>query len=220
MAKGSITVALRRWNTQTNADVSIKSVSTNGAGRYLFTSVPTLGADEVYYVYFGTNRTNSNYVFRWICPNIETYVIGQMAHGGDFDIADIKLSSPAAGVTVTLPVSFTWQKRPVASDTYRLALWDPETDDERWTPDLGYVDQFTADSLPEDFVYGKEYGWFALAFNGPDSRGESFYFRKITFAQAGRQTSTAQPPLPPSGTAARPNATCHSCRSLRDKALA
>ena len=109
VAKGSITVALRRWNTQTNADVSIKSVSTNRAGLYLFTSVPTLGANEVYYVYFGTNRTNSNYVFRWICPNIETYVIGQMAHGGNFDIADIKLSSPDAGVTVTFPASFTWQ---------------------------------------------------------------------------------------------------------------
>jgi hypothetical protein len=43
-AKGSITVALHRWNTQTNVDVSIKSATTNRAGQYLFTSVPTLGA--------------------------------------------------------------------------------------------------------------------------------------------------------------------------------
>jgi hypothetical protein len=197
VAKGSITVALRRWNTQTNADVSIKSATTNSAGRYLFTSVPTLGANEVYYVYFGKNTTNSNYVNRWVCSNIETYVIGQTAHGGNFDIADIKLSSPAAGVTVTLPVPFTWQKRPVASDTYRLVLWDLETGEEWWTPDLGYVDQFTANSLPAAVVYGKEYGWFVVAFNVPDGFGDSFYFRKITFAAGGttdvKRTATLAP---------------------------
>ena len=29
--------------------------------------------------------------------------------------------------------------------------------------------------------YGKAYGWDILVFNGPDSYGESYFYRRITF---------------------------------------
>ena len=140
-----------------------------------------------------------------ICPNIETYVIGQTAHGGDFDIADIKLSSPAAGVTVTLPVPFTWQKRPVASDTYRLVLWDPETGGSGGPLIWGMLITLppTACRKTSSTVRNTVgFGWLSTALTAVASHSAS---ERSPSRQAGRQTSSTQPPWLPSGIAARPN---------------
>ena len=96
---------------------------------YLFTSVPTLGANQVYYVRFGRNTKYTDYVSNWWGPEIETYTSGQTVHGGDFDIADIDLQAPATGSTVTLPATFSWINRNIADENYELWLFDPDTSD-------------------------------------------------------------------------------------------
>jgi hypothetical protein len=197
VAKGSITVALRRWNTQTHADVSIKSATTNGSGRYLFTSVPTLGADEVYYVRFGRNTTYTSYVSNWWGPDIETYTSGQTAHGGDFDIADIDQQTPPTGSIVMLPASFTWLNRNIPDENYELWLFDPDTDDAWYWYNLGDTGSLTIDALPPEIVEGKDYGWFLRVYTVKGSYGESFEAWQVFFdlpvATAGK-TEQGPPP--------------------------
>jgi hypothetical protein len=112
--------------------------------------------------------------------------------GGDFDIADVDLLSPPDDAAQALPVTFTWQQRGIPTDTYRLAFFDLDTDEYRYTDDLGNVGSHAVTSLWPDAVYGKEYGWVVWVFNGPDSFGESYYYQSMTFL-AGGASSPATP---------------------------
>lgn len=183
--QGAIPITLIQWNAATGEELYIRQVassSTGVIGRYVFTNAPTLEGTYRYYIWY-FNQSSSSYLSFWSGPVIEAYTAGQTVYGGDFDIADLKLSSPAHGATVTLPVTFTWQRRTVAGDTYRHILFDPDSDAWWWTDDLGYVGQFTAADLPPEIVYGKTYGWTVRIFNGPNSYGDPFYTRAIIFAQ-------------------------------------
>ena len=42
--------------------------------------------------------------------------------------------------------------------------------------------------LPTGADFGKAYGWDILVFNGPDSYGESYFYRKITFVSGFAQS--------------------------------
>ena len=162
------------WNTAAE--------TATGGGSYSFTGLPSLVAGQKYYVRYGPNTTNSDYLFAWYGPDITSYTAGESVPGGDFDIANVSLLSPDPGATLPLPITFTWQRRGVATDTYRWVLLDPETGGWWVSDDLGYADSFTLTSLPEWAEYGKEYGWYVEVYNGPDSFGKSFYYRTITFS--------------------------------------
>jgi hypothetical protein len=147
----------------------------------------------VYYVRYGPNTAQPDYLHNWHGPNISTYTAGDSVPGGDFDIANVSLLSPANGITVTLPVTFTWQMRGVASDTYRWVLFEPGTGTVlNVSDDLGSVGSYTLTSLPDGVDYDEAYGWYARVYNGPDSYGIPYYYRAVTFSSGGTSQPGAQ----------------------------
>ena len=193
-AAAGIELQLRFYNGSTWSTAA--TTTTDGDGRYRFTGAASLGAGQQYYVRFGPNNTNSSYVYSWWAPSITTYTSGSTIPGGDFDIANVNLSSPAGGAAVHLPVTFTWQQRGIATDTYRLELFDPDTDDGWVTDDLGNVGSFTMTGMPTGAIFSQPYGWDLVVFNGPDSYGGSYYYREITFLSGMAHSSLTLPERP------------------------
>lgn len=157
------------------------TTTTDSSGRYRFTGAASLGAGQKYYVRFGPNSTNSAYLSGWWAPQITAYTGGATTPGGDFDIANVALQSPANNASVHLPAAFAWQTRGIATDTYRLELFDLDTGDGWTTSDLGNVGSVNLTGLPPGAVFDQMYGWDVLVFNGPDSYGVSYYYRRVTF---------------------------------------
>jgi len=151
-AAPGISLDLRFYNGTTWSTVA--TTSTDGDGRYRFTGAASLSPGQTYYVRYGPNNSDSRYVFAWYGPDITTYTAGLAVAGGDFDIANVVLLSPAPGATVSLPVTFNWQRRGIAGDTYRVGLFDLETGDEWITDDLGDVGSFTMTGLPNPDLTG------------------------------------------------------------------
>jgi hypothetical protein len=176
-----IQLALRVYDDSSESTVG--TTYTNADGSYLFTGIPSLAPGETYYVRYGPNYTDNRYVTVWYGPDITWYMAGTSVAGGDLDIANVSLTSPASGSTLPLPVTFGWQRRNVTTDTYRWILFDPNNPAVAWaTGDLGYVGQFTLTNLPQGAQYWKAYGWYLMVYSGPDSFGLSYYYREITFS--------------------------------------
>jgi len=165
------------WSTQT-------ATTTDSDGRYRFQGVPSLASGAKYSVLFGRNTTNSDWVSFWVNPDITDYTAGSAVLGGNFDLANIALSSPAHGYSTVLPISFQWAKRSVSGDTYRWLMFDPDTDDSWITSDLGPASSFALTALPSGATYGKLYGWWVRAYQGANSYGYSFEARGFTMLSA------------------------------------
>jgi hypothetical protein len=174
-----IALTLRHWNGSSWSTAATSD--TDDQGNYRFTGAPSLGSGQLYYVRYGFNTSDDRYLFAWYGPDIPSYSAGQGAAGGDFDIANVDMLSPAPGATVSLPATFTWEPRGIASDTYGWGLFDPTSDDAWWTDDIGAVSSFQLTALPDGAVYGHVYGWHVYVFDGPDSYGSSFYYQTVTF---------------------------------------
>jgi len=160
---------------------------TDDQGNYRFTNIPTLPIGATYRVVFGPNLDDNRFVTYWFGPGISSYITGQTRHGGDFDIADVKMIAPQPGVTRTLPVRFSWHKRVFRQDSYKLTIFDPISSDSWITNDLGYTEEFTLYSLAQGMQYGKVYGWYPTIMNGDDSYGLPFHYREITFTAGAAQ---------------------------------
>jgi C1A family cysteine protease len=170
-----------------------KATTTTGAdGRYAFVGMPSLAAGQGYYVFFGYNTTTPSYLYYWAGPTLTSYTAGTALAGGNFDIANVSLLSPSPGATRTLPTTFTWQRRGLSGDTYRLILFDPESTDWWLTNDLGDVGSATMTSLPDGAEYDKTYGWLVRVYRGGDSYGNSYYYREITFSSDAAGSQNAQ----------------------------
>jgi hypothetical protein len=173
---------------------AVQTTTTGADGGYLFSGVPALPAGKRYYVMFGPNGADDRYLSAWYGPDIPAYTAGASVAGGDFDIADANLTSPAPGATLPLPVTFTWERRSLAADTYRWILFDlDDSKPIKYTDDLGYVGQFTLTGLPEGAELGTAYGWYVRVYNGPDSFGDSYYYGEITFSPGGAASSGGRP---------------------------
>jgi hypothetical protein len=177
-AAPGIELQLRFYDGSNNSTAA--TTTTDSEGRYRFTGAASLGSGQEYWVRF-LSPDNPSYLSWWQTASITAYTSGSTMPGGDFDIANVSLLSPPDDAATALPVTFTWQQRGIPGDTYRLAFFDLDTDKYWYTEDLGNVGTSTATGLWEDAVYGKEYGWVVWVFNGPDSFGESYYYRAITF---------------------------------------
>ena len=178
----AVDVHLRFNDGESWSTAATKLVDSND-GRYCFKGVPSLGAGQQYYVRYGPNTNDGpRYLFGWSGPEITSYTAGESVPGGDFDIANVDLLSPTHGAIESMPVTFTWEQRGFPGDGYGVGLFDPTGDDEWWTEDLGDVGSFTMTELPQDAVYGKEYGWIVWVFHGADGRGSSYYYRTVTFS--------------------------------------
>lgn len=176
-----IQLTLQLWNGA--AWSSIAQTNTGADGSYLFGSVPSLEASHVYYVLYGSNATDSRYLEYWFGPQITAYSSGTRTRGGEFDIANVVLLTPPSGGSLRLPVTFTWQRRGLPGDTYRLVLFDPNGTDWWPSPDLGDVGGISLISLPPGVSYGKQYGWLMYVFSGSEGHGTSFYYRRVTFVR-------------------------------------
>ena len=188
-AAPGIELQLRFYDGSTTTTAA--TTTTDSEGRYRFTAAASLGSGQEYWVRF-LSPDNPAYVSSWQTASITAYTSGSAVPGGDFDIADVNLLSPPDDAAQALPVTFTWQQRGIPGDTYRLAFFDLTTDDYWYTEDLGNVGGTTVTSLWPDVVYGKEYAWVVWVFNGPDSFGQSYYYRAITF-RSGAAGSPAAP---------------------------
>ena len=178
-AAAGIGLQLRFFNGSTWSTAA--TTTTDGDGRYRITGAASLGSGQQYYVRFGPNSTNLSYLSDWWAPSLTVYTSGSTVPGGDFDIANVNLQLPANGVAMHLPITFTWQQRGIATDTYRFVFFDPITGNGWMTTDLGNVGSFTMTGLPTGAIYSKQYGWDVRVYNGPNSYGQSYYYRTITF---------------------------------------
>ncbi len=195
-----------------NGGVSVIDTTTTDAnGDYDFTGVPSAQPDEWYYVQYGPNSSDPNYVFYWYGPDIFDYVAGEAMPGGTFDIANIELASPAEGASLPLPVTFSWVKRSNPDDSYRWFLLDQSTGDRWFSLGLGYVSEYTLDTLPSGAQFGKTYGWHMSAFTTFDGYGLSHELRSITFvgtssspSPSPTQTRTPTPTMSPTASTTSP----------------
>jgi len=158
---------------------------TDGDGHYLFTGLPNLGAGQIYYVRYGFNSSEPSYLYAWYGPQIGSYTSGARVSGGDWDIANVFQVSPAGNAILPLPITFSWGRRDVATDTYRLQFYDPGTDQMWISNDLGYVDAAALTGLPAGAQYGTPYRWSVRVYSGTASYGLGYYYRTITFAESG-----------------------------------
>ena len=183
----NVSLQLRFWNGQ--SWISIAQTITDSGGGYRFTDIASLGSGQMYYVLYGPNSTDSNRVYAWYGPDIKTYTAGTAQAGGNFDIANVSLLSPGSGAVVTLPVDFTWQVRNVPGDQYGWALFDLTSDDGWYTGPMGAVGSFTMQVMPTGGLYNHAYGWAVEIYAAPDSYGQSYYYRQVTFAGAAAAAS-------------------------------
>ncbi len=180
-----VELRLRFYNGSTYGTAA--TTQTDNLGNYRFAGVPSLTAGQFYYVRYGPNTSDARYLGSWYGPSLTSYTADARTSGGDFDLANVLLSAPAPGTTSGLPVTFVWQRRSLSGDTYRLVLFDPDTNDSWTTGDLGNTDRLTVATLPDGIATGKPYGWYIEVWLGDDSYGVSYYYRLVTFAATGAQ---------------------------------
>ena len=156
-------------------------------GSYLFGSVSSLGSGQAYEVEYVNDVGDPKYLSVWYGPQIQGYTAGSRRSGGDFDIANVTLLSPPHSYPPddtfrSLPVTFTWQTRGLAGDSYGWVLFEVESNHELWkTGNLGDTATYTLTGLPPGTTFDKRYGWFVRVYSGENGFGESYYYHAITF---------------------------------------
>ena len=124
----------------------------------------------------------AGYWFSWyITPN---NMDDPDAYRCNFDVSDVVLAAPGSGVTVTLPHTFSWNRRGTASDDYEFNLADMGDHDPEWWTSVGYVDSYTLAGLPSGFTPGTKYVWWVNVY-GPHGFGAPYYGHYVTFTKAG-----------------------------------
>lgn len=160
------------------------STTTTSGGAYHFRNMPSLGPGQAYYVRYRNIAGTSGYLWAWWCNEITSYSAGSNVRGGDFDIADVPLRSPDSTDSQPLPLTFNWTIRgAVPSDTYEFHMWDPDSDAEYFSGDLGHVNRYTLDNLPGGFTVGKPYSWDVYVY-GPYGVGVSYQTHAVKFSAA------------------------------------
>jgi len=185
-----LNLQLRFWD---GAVWSTQATTTTAAdGRYCFSEIPGLETDQIYYVQYLNTDTQPNpgpdHLWSWLANKITTYTSGESTLGGDFDTADIPLTSPADGASVTLPATFCWEPRGTAGDNYVLVLYNPASDTIGTTTYLGYASCVKLTGLPSGWPSGATYSWWLRAYQGNDPEatpynyGTSYGDRSVTIS--------------------------------------
>ena len=176
---------------------SVGSTTTIADGSYAFYNPPALETGQKYLAFF-QNTTNTKGCLRyWQTRSLVTYTVGSQVQLGNFDIADIKLISPTLPVTVTLPVTFTWQVRSASpSDSYEFDLYEPQNGSPLFytKPPLGHVGSYRLNNLPSGFFANTRYAWEVWAYAPDNAFGISLEARLVAFALP------ASPPTVPTET--------------------
>lgn len=154
---------------------------TNANGNYQFNSLPTLGVDQFAYVRWNNEVDDSSQLSSWACYTIDSSTTDPDEYRCSFDIKNIVLYSPDAGSTISLPDTFSWQKRGISTDEYEFNLADPYDLEPYWYQIAGNVDSYTLPGLPPGFSNGMTYIWWMWVY-GPNGYGISYYQHEITFS--------------------------------------
>src|SRR3972149_2135057 len=105
-----VNLALRFYNGSSWS--TALTTATQADGTYRFTGVPSLTTGQRYYVRYSNGSdghpSDPSYLAGWGSFDITSYAASANVAGGDFDIANISLSSPAPGATVSLPQAVSW----------------------------------------------------------------------------------------------------------------
>jgi uncharacterized repeat protein (TIGR01451 family) len=192
VAIGGVVVNLRFYNGSSWSTMA--STTTASDGLYSFANIPSLSAGQRYYVRYSNTSINTR-LSSWSTRVLAAYTTGNTVPIGDFDIANINLTSPAPGAIVSLPTTFNWNVRPAtATDSYELNLLD-YTDGNPWwwSPSLGYTGAYALNSLPAGFSPGVPYGWFVGVYSQDGGYGESYYLYVIAFSNTGNAPRPSAP---------------------------
>lgn len=170
------------------------TTTTDSSGNYRFSTVPTLSSSQEYYIRWDNSGGDTRLSY-WYCNDITSNSPSSAELQCDFDLQNIDLLSPSPNASVTLPQTFSWQKRTTTSDDYELNILDV-TDNNPWWytyPSLGYNGSYTLNTLPSGFSTHTQYGWLMLVY-GSNGYGVSYYYRAIAFNNTGRVIIGAEKP--------------------------
>jgi len=184
-AISGVAVELRRDNWDSDTYTTIASTTTDANGQFKFLSAPTLSQHQSYYVRYFNNSTNSR-LFLWNTKKLPYYAAGSSVNIGSFDIANITTTSPGNGATVSLPQTFTWNKRSAStSDNYFIRFYNSSGSlffvSE---PYLGYANSYQLSSgvlSQYGFQAGVSYRWDVSVFGTDFGFGFPYYYTAITF---------------------------------------
>ncbi|MFN8474761.1 MAG: hypothetical protein U0822_21400 [Anaerolineae bacterium] len=195
-------VALHQYSGASDDEVA--TTTTDSQGVYTFDNPATPPSGMTYYVLYGPNTDNPSYVGIWYGPDIPNYTAGTTVSGGDIDIANVPLVSPPDGATASLPTTFTWQPRSVATDQYYMDLANPDPPYDGCRYRTSSNSSYTLASLDPvgtctGFQYDLGYQWFVELEDSTDNTSYGFSYEtwNVTFTQTG----TPQPSATPSATA-------------------
>ncbi len=182
------------WSTKASA-------KTQSDGTYQLTGayVFSLQANQKYLVRYlnsssGGNVSSPNYLLSWFGPDITSYRAGTSVGGGNVDIANIALASPATGATIGPPYTFQWAQRTTTpSDSYGVWIEDINVGGGYFeSGPLGYVNQYTLSSLPSGFTTGVQYYWGATLYMPDGGQGYSGEPWTVTFSSTGLQNTKSE----------------------------
>jgi serine protease len=193
MAASGIQLRLYRYSGG-NWSFTGTTVTTNANGDYLFTGLAALAPGQRYGACF-ENSSNPNRLSGWCTRDLPSYAPGDAVHLGDFDIANVHLSAPAAGATVGLPFTFQWQTRAaMPADNYEFNLYDWDTLNPYFytNPALGFTGSYTLNGLPAGFVPDHQYVWEMWILGQDGSFGISYWAYAVTFSNAGMSITAVE----------------------------
>jgi len=164
-----------------------KTALTDANGTYAISGAANLSSSQKYYVRFGPNLTDPNYLSYWVCPTVTSYTAATIVPDCSFDVANIQLDTPAPDATVKLPVNFTWKKRGISGENFAWELFDINTTETLGSSQVGDNNSYTLISQPPGTAYGQKYGWEVKIYQGADSYGMSYNYYGVTFSAATAQ---------------------------------
>jgi hypothetical protein len=172
---------------------TVDTTTTGAGGLFNFTPVKILNPGELYQVTY-ENPGDPRRLWSWYTRELSSTPPGSKINIGEFDLANIPLLSPADGAQVSLPHTFRWTPRPATiSDSYE---WDLYNDYVWWWTDplLGYVGQYTLNSLPSGFSPG-DYYWEVWVYAPDGGYGISYDLYAVTITNSGRIVNRRVPDL-------------------------
>jgi hypothetical protein len=140
--------------------------------------VPSLqNNQQVYDVYWRNTAENEAWLGSFY-GNIATILHAQNHY--NMDIANIYLVSPDPGASVSLPVTFIWQRRTTLTDDYGVGLSNGDESKFRTVSGLGYADRATMTTVPDWVVVNAKNYWYGVV-QTPDGIGFSYWMYEIYF---------------------------------------
>ncbi|MCL4506049.1 MAG: hypothetical protein M1434_01560 [Chloroflexi bacterium] len=179
-----ITVELRFYNGVVNSTAA--TTTTDAVGQYAFPGRAGLSAGQQYWIRYRNTQGQTDRLSSWVTQYITAYAAGADYSFGVFDIADVRLGSPAPYEVIAPPTVFTWTGRTATpTDSYEIDVFDPGGVDPSYsTGALGYISATTIVSMPAGLSLLKVYGW-ALGIESPNGGfGTSYYYNPFLFGKA------------------------------------